>query len=120
MTNLDRNILRKLGSTILRFGKYKKSRIDSVPDSYLLWCTTNAVLRGKALLYAKIKLQLPKSTYTVTVEDSIGSDGDYIVEAYSTDHAYRVCMSENRIQGTQSYHGTTYSAVKLFKNEKEN
>lgn len=111
MNNIDRNILQKLGPTIIPFGKYRKSRIDTVPDSYLLWCLANNVLKGKMLLYAKIKLQLPKASYTVTVEDSVSSDGKYIVDAYSVDHAYRVCRAKHKIQNTQSNCGTSYSAV---------
>lgn len=97
----------------LRFGKYKGRKIKDVPIDYLKWCVDKDVLRGKALFYAKIKTGHPKDKYKVTVKDSIGGDGEYIVEAYNDNHAMSVCKRQNNIQCTQSFHGTIFSVNRL-------
>lgn len=97
----------------LKFGKYKGCMLKDVPDNYLKWCIEKEVLRGKALLYAKQKTNYPKCKWEVTVEDSVGSDGKYIVEAYNWKHATSVCQKQYGIQNTQSFCGTSYSATKL-------
>lgn len=95
----------------LRFGKYKGKMLKDVPNDYLRWAISANALKGRALLYAKIKTGYPKDKWKVTVEDSIGGDGEYFVDAYSFDDAIRQCQRQYRIQSTQSYHGTSFSAV---------
>lgn len=97
----------------MQFGKYKGRDIEKVPDDYLKWCLKNNALRGKALTYAKRKLNQPKDKYRVTVEDAVVGDGIYIVDAYSRKDAINMVMSENNIRCTQSYHGTSFCAVKI-------
>ena len=43
----------------------------------------------------------------------VNTDGVYIVEAYNETNAIHVCQRDNKIQNTQSFHGTSYSVVKL-------
>jgi hypothetical protein len=97
----------------IKFGKYKGSLLKNIPNDYLKWCIENEALKGRAMFYAKQKLNYPKEKYEVTVEDSVNGDGVYIVEAYNTTHAMHVCQRENKIQNTQSFHGTSYSVIKL-------
>jgi len=97
----------------LKFGKYRNKALKDVPKDYLKWAIDNNVLKGRAMFYAKQKLNYPKDKYQVTVEDSIGGDGTYIVEAYNQTNAIHICKHKNKIQNTQSFCGTTYSARKL-------
>ena len=97
----------------LKFGKYKGTMLKDVPDNYLRWCVDNQILKGRAMFYAKQKLNYPKDKYQVTVEDSVNADGVYIVEAYNDTNAMHICQRDNRIQNTQSFCGTSYSVVKL-------
>jgi hypothetical protein len=97
----------------LKFGKYKGTMLKDVPDNYLKWCIDKEILKGKAMLYAKQKLNYPKDKYEVTVEDAVVGDGKYIVEAYNTNHAINVCKRQNRIQITQSFCGTSFHVTKL-------
>lgn len=95
----------------LRFGKHKGKMLKDVPDDYLAWAISANALNGRALLYAKIKTNYPKEKWKVTVEDSVGGDGEYFVDAYSFDGAIYQCRRQNKIQCTQSFHGTSFSAV---------
>lgn len=97
----------------LRFGKYKGVTLKDVPDNYLRWCLDNNVLKGKAMCYAKQRLNYPKDKYLVIVEDAAVGDGEYIVDAYNEHLAIRTAQKLFNIQSTQSYHGTSYSATKL-------
>ena len=97
----------------LKFGKYKGRMLKDVPNEYLEWCVINSVLKGKAMFYAKNKINYPKDKYEVTVEDAVVGDGKYIVEAYNANHAINVCKRQNNIQITQSFCGTSFSTVKL-------
>lgn len=97
----------------IKFGKHKGTMLKDVPLPYLRWCLNNNTLKGRALSYAKFRLNLPKDTYQVKVEDSIGSDGTYTVKAYSKYEAIRLCQKKYRIQSTQSFCGTTFYATKL-------
>ena len=98
----------------LKFGKYKGKNIDDVPSSYLLWSIENNTLKGKALLFAKIKIDYPKNKYKVSVEDSVNQkDGVYYVEAYTQNTARRICLRENNIMCSQSMHGTSISTELL-------
>ena len=101
----------------LNWGKYKGIPLKDIPDNYLLWILNNKpeIFKGKVLVYLKTRFNYPKNTYEVTVEDSVGQDGKYLIEAYSNTHAILVCKSKYKIQCTQSYHGTTFSSV-LIKN----
>jgi len=98
----------------LKWGKYKGKHLKNVPDDYLLWVINNTnIFKGKMLVYVKTRLNLPKDNYQVKVEDSVGTDGVYIVKAYNEHQAINVCKRQHKIQGTQSYHGTTYEATKI-------
>lgn len=97
----------------LKFGKHKGRMLKDVPNAYLEWCVINSVLKGKAMFYAKNKIDYPKDKYEVTVEDAVVGDGKYIVEAYDANHAITVCKRQNHIQITQSFCGTSFSTVKL-------
>ena len=97
----------------LKFGKHKGTMLKDVPENYLKWCVDNDTLKGRAMFYAKQKLNYPKDKYQVTVEDSVNADGVYIVEAYNDTNAIHICQRDNRIQNTQSFCGTSYSVVKL-------
>ena len=101
------------GKIKLKFGKYKGTKLKNVPIDYLKWCVDNEVLKGKALLYAKQKLNYPKDKYQVTVEDSVNADGVYIIEAYDKRTAINICQKDNNIQNTQSFCGTSYFCTKL-------
>jgi len=99
-------------NTTLNCGKYKGTPIKDVPEDYVRYCLNNNILKGKLMVYCKIKLDYPKDKYEVTVEDSINQDGIYLVEAYSTNHAIKVCQKTYNIQNTQSFCGTSYSCTK--------
>lgn len=98
----------------LKWGKYKGKHLKDVPDDYLKWVLENTdILKGKILVYVKTKLNYPKNKYEVTVTDSVGTDGTYIVEAYHPKQAIGRCKRQYNIQGSQSYHGTEFD-VKLL------
>lgn len=99
----------------LKFGKYKGTALKDVPVDYLNWVidNTNGMLKGKALEYAKSVVGKPMESFKVTVQNSINSDGEYIVEAYSLKHAIEICQKINKIQCTQSFDGTEFKVVKL-------
>lgn len=97
----------------LKFGRYKGVMLKDLPENYLRWCVDNGVFKGKTMFYAKQKLNYPKDKYQVTVQDSVNTDGVYIVEAYNETNAMHICQRDNKIQNTQSFHGTVYSVVKL-------
>lgn len=98
----------------LRWGKYKGLHLKDVPDNYLLWVINNTnIFKGKMLVYAKTRLNLPKDSYKVIVEDSIGGDGEYIVKAYNKKQAMGICIREYKIQCTQSFHGTSFDVIKI-------
>jgi hypothetical protein len=67
------------------------------------------MLTGKLLFHCQVRFNLPKKTFTVTVEDAVVGNGTYTVEAYNQKHAITICRRENNIQNTQSEHGTSYS-----------
>ena len=97
----------------LRFGKYKGMMIKNVPDSYLKWCIDKKVLVGKALLYAKQKLNYPKDKYKVEVENAVMGDGTYFIDAHSKDDAIVKVKIKYKIQITQSFYGTSFNVIKL-------
>ena len=98
----------KLETIRIRFGKYKGTMIKDIPDDYLEWAISANALRGRALLYAKIR-----TNQRVVVENSVNADGEYIVDAYTSKHAISKCKRQYKVQGTQSYHGTSFSASKI-------
>jgi hypothetical protein len=63
----------------LKIGKYKGKKLKDVPENYLRWCVDNKIFKGRAMFYAKQKLNYPKNKYQVTVEDSVNGDGVYII-----------------------------------------
>ena len=87
--------------------------LKDVPDNYLKWCVDKEVLKGRAMLYAKQKLNYPKDKYKVEIEDAVIGDGIYYVEAYNSNDAIRQVKKENHIQITQSFCGTSFCATKL-------
>lgn len=98
----------------LKWGKYKGKHLKDVPDDYLLWLINNTnTLKGKMLVYVKTRLNLPKDKYQVKIEDSVGTDGTYVVEAYNKHQAKNVCIKQYKIQITQSFHGTTFVITKI-------
>lgn len=98
----------------LKWGKYKGKHLKDVPDDYLKWVLESTdIFKGKMLVYVKTKLNYPKNKYQVTVTDSVGTDGTYIVEAYHPKQAISECKRQYNIQSTQSYHGTEFD-VKLL------
>lgn len=99
----------------LRWGKYKGKHLKDVPNDYLQWILNNQpnIFKGKMLAYVKIRLGIPKDKYQVTVTDSIGTDGTYVVEAYNKKQAMWQCMKEFNIKCTQSHHGTEFDIQKL-------
>lgn len=98
----------------LKWGKYKGKHLKDIPNDYLLWLINNTdILKGKMLVYVKTRLNLPKDKYQVKVEDSVGTDGIYIVEAYNSHQAINKCKRQYNIQVTQSYHGTTFDVTKI-------
>lgn len=97
----------------LKFGKHKGKPIKDVPLEYLKWCVANEVLKGRAMFSAKIITNHPLDQYEVTVEDSVNADGTYKVMAHNKTHAISVCKWKHKIQVTQSFCGTTFSATKL-------
>jgi uncharacterized protein (DUF3820 family) len=97
----------------LKFGIYSKTPIKDVPDHYLKWLISKNILRGKLLFHCQIRFNLPKTKFQVTVEDSINTDGKYIVEAYNGKDAIIQCQKQYKIQNTQSFHGTSYDVIPL-------
>jgi len=93
----------------LKFGIHKGKYIKEVPDDYLKFLLSKNILKGKLLFHCQVRFNLPKNKYQVTVTDSIGSDGIYIVEAYNKNNAINKCNKQFKIQNNQSYHGTEYS-----------
>jgi len=108
------DILKEFETIKLRFGKYKNKPIKNVPDSYIKWMIENSVAKGKLLIYCKTKLDYPKDTFKITVEDAVSGDGVYFVDAYTNDDAIQKCKVINKIQVTQSYHGTSFTAEKII------
>lgn len=98
-------------SIVLRFGKHKGKRINTIPHSYLDWAINNNVLRGKALAEARELLNYPPDTYQVSVEDSLGQDGTYITEAHSKNQAISRVKRKHKVKVSQS--GTIFTAAKL-------
>ena len=101
------------GEIIIKFGRYKGTMLKDVPDNYLKWCIDKGILKGRAMLYAKQKLNYPKDKYKVEVEDAVTGDGTYYVWAYNRNDAIRQAQKENHIQITQSFCGTSFCAIKL-------
>ena len=104
-----------LGSIKLKFGKYKGTQLKDVPVEYLNWAldNTSGMLKGKALEFAKSAVGKPMERFKVTVRNSVNSDGEYIVEAYSLKQAVEICQRTYNIKCTQSFDGTEFSVVKL-------
>jgi uncharacterized protein (DUF3820 family) len=97
----------------MSYGKFKGSAYKDLPEHYLKWLVSNNAAKGKLLMYCNYRLNLPKKNYQVTVTDSIGGDGIYIVQAYTKNDAMHVCIRENKIQSTQSYHGTEFEITEI-------
>lgn len=97
----------------LKFGIHKGKELKDIPDDYLMFLLSKDIIKGKLLFYCQVKFNLPKKTFSVTVTDSVGTDGTYTVQAYNKKHAISVCRRENNIQNTQSYHGTEYDIVEI-------
>lgn len=97
----------------LKFGIHKGKLIEDIPIDYLKFLMSKNILKGKLLHFTQKKLNLPKTKYIVTVEDSVNQDGEYQVETYNSKEAIYICQKQYKIQSTQSYHGTSYS-VKLI------
>lgn len=98
----------------LKFGKYKGTALKDVPVDYLNWAVNNTgLIKGKALDFAKEKLNFPKERYKVIVKNSVNSDGQYVIEAYNAKEAIEKCQKNNKIQCTQSFQGTEFSVIEL-------
>lgn len=97
----------------LRFGIHKGKMLKNVPKDYLRWCVNKDVLRGRAMAYAKKRLNYPKDRYRVVVEDAVVGDGTYFVSAYTRCDVISTVRKENHIQITQSFCGTSFSATKV-------
>lgn len=99
----------------LRWGKYKGKHLKDVPDDYLRWILDNKpdIFKGKMLVYIKTKLGYPKDKYQVKVTDSVGTDGTYMVEAYTKHQAMNQCIRQYNIQCTQSHYGTGFDIIKM-------
>lgn len=97
----------------LKFGKHKGIMLKNVPENYLEWCLDKNMLKGRAMLYAKQKLNYPKDKYKVEVEGAVVGDGTYYVDAYNKNDAIKQVKKENHIQITQSFSGTSFCATKL-------
>ena len=100
------------GQIVMKYGKYEGKQLKDLPEDYLLWMVKKGALRGRAMLYAKRKINYPMDTYKVIVENAACGDGEYLVQAHSTTDAIRKCQKENKIQNTQSFDGTGYTATK--------
>jgi uncharacterized protein (DUF3820 family) len=110
---LNFETMNDLGELKIKFGKYKGTKLKDIPDNYLNWCILNNILKGKQLVYAKTKLKYLKDKFKVIVEDSAGTDGTYIVEAYYPRQAQDICRQQYKIRITQSFHGTSFDVTKL-------
>jgi hypothetical protein len=105
-----------MGSDIkIKFGKYKGRFLKDVPEDYLRWAIENKALRGKTKLLAKKKINYPKRTYQVTVEDAVVGNGNYTVEAYNENQAIGVVKKKYGVQNSQSFHGTSYTVLEIKK-----
>lgn len=94
----------------IKFGIHKGKELKDIPDDYLRFLFEKGISKGKIKLYTQRKLNMPKSKFKVTVEDSIGTDSVYEVMAYNSDEAIFICQKQYKIQNTQSFHGTSYSS----------
>ena len=101
------------GNIKLKFGIHKGKELKDIPDDYLRFLLSKDIVSGKLLFHCQVRFNLPKKTFSVTVTDSVGTDGTYTVQAYNKKHAISVCRRENKIQNTQSYHGTEYDVVEI-------
>lgn len=98
----------------LKWGKYKGKHLKDVPDDYLKFILNNTqIFKGKMLVYVKTRLNYPKNKWEVTITNSVGTDGVYIVEAYNEHQAINKCKKQYNIRVTQSYHGTEFSTIKI-------
>lgn len=116
VTNLKQQTeMNDMANHKLRWGKYKGKHLKDVPNSYLQWILDKKpdILKGKMLVYVKMKLGIPKDKYQVIVTDSVGTDGAYVVEAYTKKQAMWQCTKQYNIICTQSYHGTEFDIQKL-------
>lgn len=91
----------------LKFGIHKNKEIKDIPDNYLKFLLSKNILKGKLLFHCQIRFNMPMKVFTVTVEDAVVGNGTYTVKAYNKQHALNICMKQNNIQCTQSYHGTS-------------
>lgn len=101
------------GNIKLKFGIHKGKELKDIPDDYLRFLLSKDIVSGKLLFHCQVRFNLPKKTFSVTVTDSVGTNGTYTVQAYNKKHAISVCRRENNIQNTQSYHGTEYDVVEI-------
>lgn len=101
------------GNIKLKFGIHKGKELKDIPDDYLRFLLSKDIVSGKLLFHCQLRFNLPKKTFSVTVTDSVGTDGTYTVQAYNKKHAISVCRRENNIQNTQSYHGTEYDVLEI-------
>lgn len=107
-------IMNDMANHKLKWGKYKGKHLKDVPDDYLKWVLENTdIFKGKLLVYVKTRLNYPKTKYEITVTDSVGTDGKYIVEAYHPRQAIDRCKRQYNIQVTQSFHGTEFDVKPL-------
>lgn len=97
----------------LNFGIHKGKEVKDIPDDYLMFLLSKDKLSGKLLFHCQVRFNLPKKTFSVTVTDSVGTDGTYTVQAYNKKHAMTLCRREHNIQNTQSEHGTEYDIVEV-------
>ena len=97
-----------------KFGKYKDQPFSAAREdvNYLRWLYDKDIARGQLRLYIQIVLNLPRSQFSVSVEESTTvPDSTYIVGAYTKSHAISIAKHKYNIHDSQS--GTTYSAKKL-------
>jgi len=92
----------------IKFGKYKGFMLKDLPDDYLDFLLKKGILRGKIKFYTQIRLNSRKEKYKVTVTDSVNNDEEYEIEAYNSTHAINEVVRVNKIQCTQSFHGTIF------------
>jgi len=71
----------------LEFGKYKGQKFLSIPNNYLRWLLDRNYLKGLEVVYAKVRLKIPKYKYAVALKISDTSVKTYYVYAYNLEQA---------------------------------
>lgn len=75
---------------IIRFGKYKGTMLQDIPDNYLIWLYNNDI-KGKIKLHIQYRFNMPKLYFNVK---EINTNQIFKIQAYNEKDAFRIASNK--------------------------